>query len=413
MSLYENAKQRYAAIGVDTDAAIERLKNIPISMHCWQGDDVRGFEDVELSGGIQTTGNYPGRAHTPEELMADIEKVYSLVGGHHRLNLHAIYAITGNEHVPKNKLEPKHFAKWVEFAKRLNIKLDFNPTLFSDPMVVDNLTLSSPKEEVRRFWIDHCKCCRRIGEYFGRELNSQCLVNIWIPDGFKDIPADRLGPRMRLKAALDEIYSEHLDERYIIDAVESKVFGIGLESMTVGSHEFYMNYAATNKKICLLDNGHFHPMEYVSDKISSMLCFFDKVALHITRPVRWDSDHVVLFQDELVEICKEIVRNNALDRVLIALDYFDASINRVAAWVIGMRNLQKALLFALLQPSAELKKLQDESNFTKLMLMNEELKFYPYPDVWDKFCEETKVPIRDQWFQTVLDYEKEVLPKRK
>lgn len=413
MSLYENAKQRYASIGVDTDAAIEKLKNIHISMHCWQGDDVRGFEDVELSGGIQTTGNYPGRARKPEELMADIEKVYSLIGGTHRLNLHAIYAITGDEHVSKDKLEPKHFSKWVEFAKRLNIKLDFNPTLFSDKMVVDNLTLSSPKEEVRRFWVDHCKCCRRIGEYFGRELNTQCLVNIWIPDGFKDIPADRLGPRMLLKKSLDEIYSEKLDERYIIDSVESKVFGIGLESMTVGSHEFYMNYASKNNKICLLDNGHYHPTEFVSDKISSMLCFFDKVALHISRPVRWDSDHVVLFQDELVEICKEIVRNNALDRVLIALDYFDASINRVAAWVIGMRNLQKALLFALLQPSDQLKKLQDEANFTKLMMMNEELKFYPYADVWDKFCEETKVPIRDQWFQSVLDYEKQVLPHRK
>lgn len=413
MSHYESAKQRYASIGVDTDAAIEQLKKVSISMHCWQGDDVRGFEDVELSGGIQTTGNYPGRAKTPDELMDDIEKVFSLIGGQHRLNLHAIYAITGSEHVPKNKLEPKHFAKWVEFAKRLNLKLDFNPTLFSDSMVVDNLTLSSPKEDVRQFWVEHCKCCRRIAEYFGKELNSPCLVNIWIPDGFKDIPADRLGPRQRLKKSLDEIYAEKLDERYIIDAVESKVFGIGLESMTVGSHEFYMNYAAFNHKICLLDNGHYHPTEFVSDKISSMLLFFDKVALHITRPVRWDSDHVVLFQDELVEICKEVVRNNALDRVLLALDYFDASINRVAAWVIGMRNLQKALLFALLQPSKEMKKLQDEADFTKLMLMSEELKFYPFADVWDKFCEETKVPIRDQWYQTVLDYEKEVLAKRK
>ena len=413
MSRYDSAKELYAQFGVNTDEAISKLKNVSISMHCWQGDDVRGFEDVELSGGIQTTGNYPGRARTPDELMSDIKKVYSLIGGNHRLNLHASYAITGNEHVPKNKLEPKHFAKWVEFAKENNIKLDFNPTLFSDPMVVDNLTLSSPKEEVRRFWIDHCKACRRIGEYFGKELNSQCLVNIWIPDGFKDVPADRLGPRRRLKEALDEIYSEQLDSKYIIDAVESKVFGIGVESMTVGSHEFYMNYAAKNNKICLLDNGHFHPTELVSDKISSMLLFFDKVALHITRSVRWDSDHVVLFDDETREICKEIVRNNALDRVLIALDFFDASINRIVAWVTGMRSVQKSLLFALLQPYQKMKELQDSSDFSRLMYFSEEVKTLPFGDVWDKFCEECNVPIREKWYDQVLSYEKDVLSKRK
>ncbi|OHT10144.1 L-rhamnose isomerase [Tritrichomonas foetus] len=413
MSRYESAKQQYAAIGVNTDEAIEKLRAASISMHCWQGDDVRGFENVELSGGIQATGSYPGRARTPEELMADIEKVFSLIGGRHRLNLHACYAITDGETVPKNKLEPKHFAKWVEFAKKHDIKLDFNPTLFSDPMVVDNLTLSSPKEEVRQFWIDHCKACRRIGEYFGKELNTQCLVNIWIPDGFKDIPADRLGPRMRLKDSLDQIFSEKLDSKYIIDAVESKVFGIGLESMTVGSHEFYLNYAAKNGKICLLDNGHFHPTELVSDKISSMLCFFDKIALHITRPVRWDSDHVVLFDDETREICKEIVRNNALDRVLMALDFFDASINRVSAWVVGMRNTQKALLYALLQPYQEMKKLQDESNFTKLMVVLEELKTFPFGDVWDHFCEVCGVPVGLKWFDDVLEYEKKVLSQRK
>ena len=413
MSRYDSAKELYAQFGVNTDEAISKLKNVSISMHCWQGDDVRGFEDVELSGGIQTTGNYPGRARTPDELMSDIKKVYSLIGGNHRLNLHASYAITGNEHVPKNKLEPKHFAKWVEFAKENNIKLDFNPTLFSDPMVVDNLTLSSPKEEVRRFWIDHCKACRRIGEYFGKELNSQCLVNIWIPDGFKDVPADRLGPRRRLKEALDEIYSEQLDSKYIIDAVESKVFGIGVESMTVGSHEFYMNYAAKNNKICLLDNGHFHPTELVSDKISSMLLFFDKVALHITRSVRWDSDHVVLFDDETREICKEIVRNDALDRVLIALDFFDASINRIVAWVTGMRSVQKSLLFALLQPYQKMKELQDSSDFSRLMYFSEEVKTLPFGDVWDKFCEECNVPIREKWYDQVLSYEKDVLSKRK
>jgi L-rhamnose isomerase len=315
--------------------------------------------------------------------------------------------------VTKDKLEPKHFVKWVEFAKAHNIKLDFNPTCFSDPMVVDNLTLSSPKPEVQRFWINHCKACRRIGEYFGRELGSTCLVNIWISDGFKDIPGDRLGPRLRLKQALDEIFSEKLDSRFVIDSVESKVFGIGLESMTVGSHEFYLNYAARNNVLCLLDNGHFHPTETISDKISSMLAFSEKLALHISRPVRWDSDHVVLFDDETRAIAIEIARYNALERVLLALDFFDASINRIAAWVTGVRNLQKSLLYGLLLPHDQLRKCQDEANFTKLLVLNEEIKTYPFGAVWDEFCVRNKVPVRQAWFDVVEKYEREVLSLRK
>ena len=313
---------------------------------------------------------------------------------------------------PKSELLPEHFAGWVEFARQRGLGLDFNPTLFSDDMVVDNLTLSSPDVAVRRFWIDHCKACRRIGEYFGRELGTTCLVNIWIPDGFKDVPADRLGPRRRLKEALDEIYSEKLDPRYIADSVESKVFGIGVESCTVGSHEFYMNYAAKNGVLCLLDNGHFHPTEMVSDKLPSMLLFFDKVALHVTRPVRWDSDHVVLFDDELREIAKEIVRCDALDRVMIGLDYFDASINRISAWVVGMRNMQKALLCALLTPHGMMRGLQDASDYTRLMMLGEELKFYPYADVWAEFCERCGVAADEGWFSEISHYEKDVLQGR-
>ena len=409
---YQEAKERYAKLGIDTEEAIRRLQNVSLSMHCWQGDDVRGFEDAELTGGIQATGNYPGRARTPEELMADIDEALRLIPGTHRINLHASYALTGGKHVPKSELLPEHFAGWVEFARQRGLGLDFNPTLFFDDMVVDNLTLSSPDGAVRRFWIDHCKACRRIGEYFGRELGTTCLVNIWIPDGFKDVPADRLGPRRRLKEALDEIYSEKLDPRYIADSVESKVFGIGVESCTVGSHEFYMNDAAKNGVLCLLDNGHFHPTEMVSDKLPSMLLFFDKVALHVTRPVRWDSDHVVLFDDELREIAKEIVRCDALDRVMIGLDYFDASINRISAWVVGMRNMQKALLCALLTPHGMMRGLQDASDYTRLMMLGEELKFYPYADVWAEFCERCGVAADEGWFSEISHYEKDVLQGR-
>lgn len=409
---YKEAKNLYSRIGVNTDAAIEKLSEIKISIHCWQGDDINGFEGSGgASGGIATTGNYPGKARTPEELMSDLDKALSLIPGKNKINLHAIYAIT-DEKVERNELRPEHFAKWAEFAKERGLGIDFNPTLFSHPMAADGLTLSHPDKKVRDYWIQHCQACRKIAEYFGKELGQPCLNNIWIPDGYKDIPADRLGPRQRLKDSLDEIFSQKVDSRYVIDCVESKVFGIGLESYTVGSHEFYMNYAAKNNIYYLLDNGHYHPTETVSDKIPSMLLFADKLALHITRPVHWDSDHVVLLDDELKEIAKEIVRCDALDRVFIGLDYFDASINRISAWVVGTRNLQKALLYAMLMPHDRLKTMQNEANFTELMVMNEELKVYPFGDIWNRFCELNNVPQREDWFQTVLEYEKDVLSKR-
>lgn len=409
---YEAAKEIYKAIGVDTDAAIAALKNIPISMHCWQGDDVIGFDGAgALSGGIQTTGNYPGRARTPEELMADMDEALSLIPGKHRINLHASYAIFENgENVDRDKLEPKHFRKWVEFAEERGLGIDFNPTLFSHPKAA-NATLSSEVPEIRKFWIDHVIACLHISQYFAEELGTPCAMNIWIPDGFKDIPADRTAPRARLKDSLDQILAVDYDKTKVFVAVESKVFGIGMESCTVGSHEFYMNYAAKNDVLCLLDSGHYHPTEVVSDKISSMLLFFDKVALHVTRPVRWDSDHVVLFDDETREIAKEIIRGGS-DRVLLALDFFDASINRISAWVVGMRNMQKALLNALLLPDEKLAKLQEERNFTEQMMLQEELKTYPLGDVWDYFCEQNGAPVKTEWFDEVKKYEKEVLSKR-
>lgn len=412
---YEEAKQMYAGFGVDTDKALETLKNIPISMHCWQGDDVTGFDhEGPLTGGIQATGDYPGKARTPEELMADIDKVLSLVPGKHKLNLHANYAIFENgEFVDRDKLEPKHFRKWVEFAKERGLGLDFNPTYFSHDKVKDGLTLSSPDEEIRRFWIDHGKACIRISQYFAEELGQPCTMNIWIPDGYKDIPADRLGPRARFKDSLDQILSINYDREKVLVCLESKVFGIGMESYTVGSSEFTMNYAAKNGILSLMDNGHYHPTEVVSDKIASLLLFSDKIALHVTRPVRWDSDHVVLFDDETREIAKEIVRNDALDRVLLALDFFDASINRISAWTVGMRNMQKALLYALLSPNKQMKEMQDQNRFTELMLLQEEVKTYPFGAVWDYFCESQGVPVRETWFEEVKKYEEEVLSFRK
>ena len=411
-SLYEHAKETYAKIGIDTEEVLKKLAELPISLHCWQGDDVVGFENTgSLSGGIMATGNYPGKAGTPQELMADIEEVLSLLPGKYKINLHAIYAITDGT-VDRDKLEPKHFEKWVEFAKKNGLGLDINPTLFSHPLAANSLTLSNPDEKIRRFWIDHCKAMRKIGAYFGKELGITCMNNIWIPDGYKEIPADRLGPRQRLKESLDEIFSEKYDKKYLIDTVESKVFGIGLEAYTVGSHEFYLNYAAKNDCLCLLDNGHYHPTEMVSDKIPSMLLFADKLALHVTRPMRWDSDHVVIFDDELKEIAKEIVRCDALDKVMIGLDYFDASINRIAAWVVGARNMRKALLFAMLLPHGELKKYQDSVNFTKMLAMSEEYKFYPYNEVWNEFCRRENFPQGEKWLEETDRYEKEVLSKR-
>lgn len=412
MTRFESAKEMYENMGVDVDAALEKLQNVKISMHCWQGDDVLGFESGDgLTGGIATTGNYPGKARNAEELMADMDKALSLIPGKHKINLHAIYAIT-DEHPDRDALEPKHFAAWVDFAKKRKLGLDFNPTFFSHAKAADGLTLSHPDAGIRKFWVEHGKCCRRIAEYFGRELNQLSLNNVWIPDGFKDIPADRMAPRARLKASLDELFSEKLDPKCIIDSVESKVFGIGLESYTVGSHEFYMNYAAKNNVLCLLDNGHFHPTENVADKIPSLLLFSDKLALHVTRPVRWDSDHVVILNDDLRDIATEIVRCDALDRVLIGLDFFDASINRISAWVVGMRNMQRALLSALLIPHKKLAKLQHEGRFYELMALSEALKTYPLGDIWDHFCETNKVPTAGAWLPKVKRYEKDVLSKR-
>lgn len=410
---YEAAKERYQEVGIDTDAAIAELERIPISMHCWQGDDVIGFEGAAaLTGGIQTTGNYPGKARTPEELMADIDKALSLIPGKHRLNLHASYAFFDDGFVDRDKLEPKHFAKWVEFAKERGLGLDFNPTYFAHPKS-EVATLSSEDPEIRKFWIDHGKVCLRISEYFADELGTPCTMNIWIPDGFKDTPADRYSPRARYKDSIDQILSIGYDPEKVIVTVESKVFGIGFESYTVGSHEFCMNYAAGSggKVLCLLDNGHYHPTEVVSDKISSMLLFADKVALHVTRGVRWDSDHVVRLDDETKEIAKEIVRLGS-DKVILALDFFDASINRIAAWVTGMRNMQKALLTALLTPNAAFDKLQEKRELTELLVMQEEMKLYPVGDVWNYFCEKNGVPQKEDWFASVQEYEREVLSKR-
>ncbi len=411
--LYEEAKKLYAQMGIDTDEAIKKLSGISLSMHCWQGDDVGGFEaSGELTGGIQATGNYPGKARNMEELMADIDKALSLIPGKHRINLHAIYADYSDGVVSRDKLEPKHFDKWIAFAKERGLGIDINPTLFSHPMAADGLTLSHPDDNVRRFWIDHCKAIRKIGAYIGEKLGTPCLNNIWIPDGYKETPADRTSPRLRLKESLDEILSVKYDEKFLVDSVESKVFGIGVESYTVGSHEFYMNYAAKNGCMCLLDNGHYHPTESVADKIPSMLLFADKVALHVTRGVRWDSDHVVGFTDELKEIAKEIVIAGP-EKVIIGLDYFDASINRIAAWVMGMRNMLKALLGAMLTPHETLASLQKDGNFTEMFILAEEAKSYPLSAVWDKFCEENNVPVREGWYNDVKEYEKNVLAERK
>ncbi|WP_342506046.1 L-rhamnose isomerase [Sporosarcina sp. FSL K6-2383] len=417
MTINENyafAKKEYERWGINVEEVLKKLENIPISVHCWQGDDISGFEvnKSELSGGIDVTGNYPGKARTPEELRLDLDKALSLIPGKHRVNLHAIYAETNGEVVDRDKLEPKHFANWVEWAKKRGIGLDFNPTLFSHEKAEDGLTLSHPNPEIRKFWIDHCIASRKIGEYFGRELGTPCLTNIWIPDGYKDTPSDRLTPRKRLKESLDEIFAVEIDKAYQIDAVESKLFGIGSESYVVGSHEFYFGYALQSDVLCLLDTGHFHPTETVSNKISTMLIFENKLALHVSRPVRWDSDHVVTFDDELREIALEIVRNDALDKVMIGLDFFDASINRVAAWTIGTRNMIKSLLYALLTPNDYLKNLQEEENFTERLALMEEFKTYPFGAIWDYYCAKMNVPAKETWLENVKTYEAEVQSKR-
>ncbi len=416
--IFEYAKSAYAAYGVDVEAAIAKVAAVPVAMHCWQGDDVRGFDtdpNKPLTGGIQTTGNYPGRARTPEELMADLDFVLKLIPGTKKMNLHASYAIFDEENggwADRDKLEPKHFKKWVDFCKERGLGCDFNPTFFSHPKC-DPLTLASPNEETRKFWIEHGKACIRISQYLAEELGQPCVMNIWTGDGFKDIPADRMGPRIRYKESIDEILSEPFDFTKVKPCVESKVFGIGVEAYTVGSAEFTLNYAALNMDKCipLMDNGHYHPTEVVSDKIPALLAFFPEIALHVTRPIRWDSDHVVLLDDETKEICKEIVRCGGLDgRVDIALDYFDASINRISAWAVGMRNVQKALLSALMTP--DLTKLQNEDNWTELMVVQEEVKTLPFGIVWNEYCRRCGVPVDGEWFASVKEYENEVQLKR-
>ncbi len=411
---FDQAKAKYAKYGIDAERAIKLCSSKPISIHCWQGDDVVGFDNPDggAGNGLMITGNYPGRARNFEELKADFLKAASLIPGKKRINIHACYAVFGeNEWVDRDKIEYKHFAPWVEFAKENGFGIDFNPTIFSHKNMKDGLSLSSPDENIRNFWIAHAKACRKIAQRIGEELNDKVLCNVWIPDGFKDIPADRLTPRLRLKDSLDKIFAERCPN--VIDCVESKVFAVGLESYTVGSNEFYMSYAASHEGIYnLLDNGHYHPTEYVSDKIPALLAFFDKIPLHVTRGVRWDSDHVVLFEDELKEIMKEIVRNDALDKVLIGLDFFDASINRIAAWVIGARNAQKALLWALLQPDDELRKMQDNADFTGKMMLMEEVKTLPFGDIWEEYCARQGVPEDKAWYDEVMDYERKVLVNR-
>lgn len=410
---YEYAKKIYSDWGVNTDRAIEKALNIPVSIHCWQGDDVIGLDGKGgISGGIQTTGNYPGRATNFEQLTEDLSFVFSLIPGKKRLNLHASYAILNGEDVDRDRYRPEHFAAWVEFAKKEGLDgIDFNPTLFGHDMLKNGMSLSSPDNEVRNFWIRHCIASLKISEYLAEAMGTPTLMNIWIPDGLKDVPADRLSPRKRLKAALDEILSYDYDKSKVLVAVESKVFGIGVESYTVGSNEFYQNYAAEKGICCLLDNGHYHPTEVVSDKIPALLAFYDTVALHLTRGVRWDSDHVVRLDGELIEICKEIIRTDSENKVKTAIDYFDASINRTAAWAVGARNVRLAFLIAALEPYEYLKRLQDECRFTELMVAGEELKTLPFGAVWEKALSVASVPGSD-WFKYVTDYENRVLAKR-
>lgn len=410
---YQAAKAIYREMGVDTDAAIEAVKKIPISIHCWQGDDVLGFltPDVALSGGIQTTGNYPGRARTAEELRRDMEFAMKMIPGKHRVNLHAIYADT-DEKVELTDLEPRHFATWVDWAKEHGLGLDFNPTCFSHPMAASGFTISSPDKTVRDFWIKHCQASRKISEYFGKSLGTKSVMNLWFPDGYKDIPVDREAPRYRMMTALDEVLSVPVDPKYHIDALESKVFGIGAESYTVGSHEFSYGYAMSRGIAYCLDAGHFHPTEVISDKISSVLLYTKELLLHVSRPVRWDSDHVVILDDELNAIAQALVRTDLVERTHIGLDYFDASINRVAAWVIGTRNMCKALLKACLEPTDALKKIEVEGDYTSRLALVEELKTYPFGAVWDYYCEQMGVPVRDAWLADVKQYEKDVLSKR-
>ena len=408
------AKELYAEYGVDTDKAIERVSKIAISMHCWQGDDVGGFEnpDGDLTGGIQVTGNYPGKAKTIEQLRQDFDMAASLIPGKKRINLHAIYLDTMGEKVSREKIAPKHFDSWIDWAKEREYGIDYNPTCFSHPMSADGLTISHPDKAVRDFWIEHCIGSRKVAAYIGEKLGNTVITNFWMPDGYKDIPADRYGTRLRMKEAYDEIFKEQIDTKFNKDSIESKVFGIGAESCTIGSGEFCLGYAAKNNKLLTLDTGHFHPTEVVSDKISSTLLFLDEILLHVSRPVRWDSDHVVILDDELKAIATEILRGNFTDRVHIGLDFFDGSINRIAAWVIGTRAMQKALLYAALEPSAQLTALEEKFDYTSRLAMMEEIKTLPFSAVWDMYCDMQGVPTGADWLREVKKYEAEVLSAR-
>ena len=413
-SAYAAAKERYAALGVDTDAAIKRLAAIPISLHCWQGDDVGGFENAgeELGGGLAVTGNYPGKARTPDELRADLNQALALIPGSHRLNLHAFYGEFGGRRVDRNEIRPEHFQGWIDWAKSRHVGMDFNPTFFSHPKAADGFTLASADRGIREFWIEHGILCRQIGAAIGKALGSPCVTNVWIPDGYKDLPIDRRGPRERLAQSLDAIFAEKLDPKHNLDAVESKLFGIGSESYVVGSHEFYLGYAIRNKTLLCLDAGHFHPTETISDKLSSVLTWLDEILLHVSRGVRWDSDHVVVLTDELEAIAQELVRGDYLARTHIGLDYFDASINRVAAWVIGTRAMIKALLLALVEPTAKLREMERAGDFTGRLAMLEETKTLPSGAVWDYYCLQQDVPVGPAWLDAVRKYEREVQSKR-
>ncbi|BDH44120.1 L-rhamnose isomerase [Salmonella enterica subsp. enterica serovar Choleraesuis] len=413
-SIWNNAKQRFAAIGVDAEQALAQLARLPVSMHCWQGDDVAGFENPEgaLTGGIQATGNYPGKARNASELRADLEQALHLIPGAKRLNLHAIY-LESDQPVARDQIKPEHFSNWVSWARDNKLGLDFNPSCFSHPLSADGFTLAHADPKIRQFWIDHCKASRRVSAYFGEQLGTPSVMNIWIPDGMKDLTVDRLAPRQRLLNALDEIISEKLNPEHHIDAVESKLFGIGSESYTVGSNEFYMGYATSRQTALCLDAGHFHPTEVISDKISSAMLYVPRLLLHVSRPVRWDSDHVVLLDDETQAIANEIIRHNLFDRVHIGLDFFDASINRVAAWVIGTRNMKKALLRALLEPTDRLRKLELEGDYTARLALLEEQKSLPWQAVWEEWCRRENVPAGSEWLDEVRRYEQTVLETRR
>jgi L-rhamnose isomerase len=410
---YQIAREQFAEVGVDVDAAIARLAQISLSLHCWQGDDVGGFEGAsELGGGLAVTGSYPGKARTPDELRSDLDFAYSLIPGRHRLNLHAFYSENGGRPVERDQLEPRHFQRWIDWAKSAGRGLDFNPTYFSHPKAADGFTLSHADAGIRQFWIDHGKACRRIGAAMGAATGTTCVTNVWIPDGFKDMPVDRRGPRERLRESLDAVFAEPLDPKLNLDAVESKLFGIGSECYVVGSHEFYLGYACRNKKVLCLDAGHFHPTESIADKLSSTFQWVDRILLHVSRGVRWDSDHVVILSDELQAIADELVRGDYLDRVHVGLDYFDASVNRVAAWVIGSRATLKALLRALLTPLDKLRAAEQGGDFTTRLALLEEAKSLPWGAVWDYYCRTAEVPAGQAWLERIKSYERETLSKR-